>query len=163
MNTNTHFWSFLAQLFLKWEMLQTKVAENIKTHVLCSVTFLRKLCPLWDNMEKYCRAGQATDGNMVHAHYMLDTQGYKHTPITCIFFSFLLQQWLRERPSILRYKYIACTFLLLRTIILLCSLLLPPELPSNTDSVKYTYTAVSSLDDTASKEGMITEWGIISV
>ena len=30
-------------------------------------------CPLRDNVEKYCRAGQATDGNMAHAYCMLDT------------------------------------------------------------------------------------------
>jgi hypothetical protein len=28
-------------------------------------------------VEKYSGAGQATDGTMAHAHYMLDTQGYK--------------------------------------------------------------------------------------
>jgi len=28
---------------------------------------------LWDNMDKYCRAGQTTDNNMAHAHCMLDT------------------------------------------------------------------------------------------
>jgi hypothetical protein len=30
-------------------------------------------------MEKYSRAGQATDANMAHAHCMLDSEGYKHT------------------------------------------------------------------------------------
>jgi len=54
-------------------MLQTKVVEKIKTHILCSVTFFRKSCRLWDNVENVCRAGQGTDGNMAHAHYMLDT------------------------------------------------------------------------------------------
>jgi hypothetical protein len=39
-----------------------------KTCILCSVTFFfRKSCHLWDNVEKYCRVGQATDDNMVHA------------------------------------------------------------------------------------------------
>jgi len=28
---------------------------------------------------KYCRAGQATDGNMAHAHCTLNNQGYTHT------------------------------------------------------------------------------------
>jgi len=28
---------------------------------------------LWDKVEKYCSAGQATDDNMAHAHCMLDT------------------------------------------------------------------------------------------
>jgi len=35
--------------------------------------FFRKSCSLWDNVGKYCRAGQATDDNMAHAHCMLDT------------------------------------------------------------------------------------------
>jgi hypothetical protein len=34
------FWSYLAHLFLVWEMFQTKVVEKIKTHIMCSVTFL---------------------------------------------------------------------------------------------------------------------------
>jgi len=34
-------------------------------------------------MEKYYRAGQATDNNMAHVHYMLDTYGYKHTLSIC--------------------------------------------------------------------------------
>jgi len=42
-----------------------KVAETIKTHILCSVTFLRKSYRLWDNVEKYSRVGQATDSSMI--------------------------------------------------------------------------------------------------
>ena len=30
-------------------------------------------------MEKYCRARQATDDSMVHAHCMLNIQGFKHS------------------------------------------------------------------------------------
>jgi len=30
----------VVHFFLKWEMFQTKVVEGIKTHILCSVTFL---------------------------------------------------------------------------------------------------------------------------
>jgi hypothetical protein len=44
-----------------------------KTHILCSVTFFRKSCRLWDKVEKLCTAGQATDYNMAHAHFMLAT------------------------------------------------------------------------------------------
>ena len=40
-------------------MFQTKVAQQIKIHILCSVFFF-KSCRLWDNVEKYCRAGQVT-------------------------------------------------------------------------------------------------------
>ena len=52
MKTFIHFWWYLAQFFLEWEMFQTKVVEKIKTHILCPVTFFRKSCRLWDNLEK---------------------------------------------------------------------------------------------------------------
>jgi hypothetical protein len=32
---------------------------------------------------KYCRAGRATDDNMAHGHYMMDTEGYRHTLRIC--------------------------------------------------------------------------------
>jgi len=87
------FISYHAQLFLEWEMFQAKVVEKIKTHILCSVTFTRKLRRLWDiniylftaigllpgvsgyftckqNMKlemwkKYGRDGQATTDNII--------------------------------------------------------------------------------------------------
>jgi len=55
------------------KMFQTKFIEEIEVHVLCSGMFSRKSCRLWDNIEKYCIVGQATDNNMAPAHYMLDT------------------------------------------------------------------------------------------
>ena len=76
--TNTQFWSYLAYIFAQWEMFQTKFVEKIKTHILSSVTFFRKSYRLWGNVEKYSRAGQATDDNMAHAHCMLDNKGYKN-------------------------------------------------------------------------------------
>jgi hypothetical protein len=45
--------------------------ENKNTHFMFS-DFFRKSCRLWDNVEKYCRAGQATQDNMAHAHCILD-------------------------------------------------------------------------------------------
>jgi hypothetical protein len=73
MMTNMHIWPHLAQSFLEWEMFQTKVVEKIKTHILCSVTFFLNSYRLWDKMEKYGTAGQATDDNMAHAYCMLDS------------------------------------------------------------------------------------------
>ena len=35
--------------------------------------FFEKSSRLSDNVEKYCRVGQATDDNMAHAHCILDT------------------------------------------------------------------------------------------
>jgi len=56
-------------------MFQTKVAEKIKTQILGSITFsfCRKSGRLQDNVEKFCRAGQAAYDNMARAHCMLDT------------------------------------------------------------------------------------------
>jgi hypothetical protein len=31
MKTNTYSWSYLAELFLEWEMFQAEVVEKIKT------------------------------------------------------------------------------------------------------------------------------------
>jgi hypothetical protein len=39
MKSTTHFRSYLAQYFLEREMFQTKVVEEMKTHILCSMTF----------------------------------------------------------------------------------------------------------------------------
>jgi hypothetical protein len=41
MKTDIHLLSYLAQFFLYWKMFRiTTVLEAIKTHILCSVTFL---------------------------------------------------------------------------------------------------------------------------
>jgi len=48
-----------------------KVFENIKIY-LCCITYFRKSSSLWDNVENFSRAGQATDDNMAHAHCMPD-------------------------------------------------------------------------------------------
>ena len=54
-------------------MFQTELLEKIKTRFLSSITFFRKSYPLWDNVEKYGCAGQATTDNMAHAYCMMDT------------------------------------------------------------------------------------------
>jgi hypothetical protein len=46
--------------------------ENQNTRFMFKNFFFRKSCRLWDNIEKYCIAGQAKDDNMAHAHCMLD-------------------------------------------------------------------------------------------
>jgi hypothetical protein len=51
----------------------TSCKGNQNTHFVFSNFFSRKSYLLWYNMENYCRTGQATDDNMVHADSMLDT------------------------------------------------------------------------------------------
>jgi hypothetical protein len=60
-----HLWQYLAQLFLELELFQTKVVESIKTHILSAKTFSRKSCRLWGNVEKYVKAGQATEDKVI--------------------------------------------------------------------------------------------------
>ena len=56
-------------------MFPTKVVEKIKTHIVCPITFPENPAIYEITRKKYCRAGQATDDNMAHAHCMLDTLG----------------------------------------------------------------------------------------
>ena len=68
--------------------------------------FFRKSFRLWD-VEKYGRAGQATD-DMVHAHCMLDTEGYKHT-LRIILIAFPLHLVSRKRLTVtLHAQYLSC-------------------------------------------------------
>jgi len=69
--------SRVAQFCLESEVFKTKFIEKIETNNLCSTAvcvqqLFRKSCRLCDNFGKYCRAGEATDDNMEHAHCMLD-------------------------------------------------------------------------------------------
>jgi hypothetical protein len=56
---------YLAEFFLQWELFQTNVVEEIKTHSLCLVTSFRKSYCLPD-VKKYGRASK------VHALCVLD-------------------------------------------------------------------------------------------
>ena len=66
--TCVHSWWYLAKSVLEWEMFQTKLVKEIKTHILWSITYLQKSSRLWDNVEKYGRAKQTTNDNVAHAH-----------------------------------------------------------------------------------------------
>ena len=107
-------------------------------HTLCSVTFFRKSCRLWDKVEEYGGAREPVDGNMA-ASRMLDKKGltrasklprpcnhthaptharkhthtHTHTDQYVILTAFPQQQWFSERASLLRYTYIACLVLVL--------------------------------------------------
>lgn len=80
--------------------------ENQNVHFMCSNSPQPEMCHLWDNVELYCSARQATDGTVAHMHCMLDTKGCKHTLILCDT-AFPLQHWLHECASLLLYTYIA--------------------------------------------------------
>ena len=83
MKTNLHFWSYLAQFFLEWEMFLTKVVDKSKHTFYDQKLFSPKIVPLWDNVEMYYTAGQGTGDNMAHSHCILGTWGYQHILRTC--------------------------------------------------------------------------------
>jgi len=51
---------FLWQTVIQKLGFDGKVVEEIKTHILRSITLSRKFCRLWDNMEKYGGGRHAT-------------------------------------------------------------------------------------------------------
>jgi hypothetical protein len=117
MKTYVHLW-YLAEFFLEWEIFQTKAVEKIKT-ILRLITFFRKSCRLWDNVEKYGRARQATGDNIIRRMRFACwiTKATDTHSEYVILIAFPRQQWLRERASILRYTYIACLVSLLSLLI----------------------------------------------
>jgi hypothetical protein len=90
-----------------------KSLKKIKTHILgLIILFFRKSCRLWDNVEKYGKAGQATDDNMIlcmgFACRITKARIQKHSRDTLILISCLQQKSLKERASMLYSTYIAC-------------------------------------------------------
>jgi len=50
-----------------------KIIDKIKTHILwLNNGFFRKSWRLWDNVEKYDRAGQATGDSVTHSNCLLN-------------------------------------------------------------------------------------------
>ena len=56
--TYVHLWSYVGQLSLEWE--KKKVVDDIKTNILCSITFIfRKSRPLWNYVENTVEPGRS--------------------------------------------------------------------------------------------------------
>ena len=71
--TFSHLWQYVAEFFLERKVFQTKVKEKIQTHILCSITFFRKSCPLCDNVEKYGAAREVADDKEICNAYCFST------------------------------------------------------------------------------------------
>jgi len=97
---NIHFSSYLSKFFLEWKMFQTKVVEEIKTHILLPITFFNNRAVYeirWKNNVQRCRpyGGWIIKVTNTHSQYVILT-------------AFPLQQWLQGRVSMLLYTYIVC-------------------------------------------------------
>jgi hypothetical protein len=117
----------------KDEMFQIKFVEKIKIHNLCSVTFFRKSCRLWDNVKKitWSQRTQIMWGLRVAywiskltraqarlppcAHTQTHPDSDTRTQQNVLLIDLPQQQWLRESASLLRYTYIACIVVVLET------------------------------------------------
>jgi len=89
---------------LRMRNASDKIIEKMKTHILCSVTFSPKLYSLWDNLEKYDTARQATDNKIMwsgHFACWISKASNTHSKFT----AFTWQWWLCA--LLLHYMYIA--------------------------------------------------------
>ena len=82
----------------------------IKTHIFMFSIFSRKFCPLWDNVEEYGRVRKLTGDNIIRRMHFANSINKDKTPHSeyLVLISFPRQQWLRQRPTMLRCIYIAC-------------------------------------------------------
>jgi hypothetical protein len=108
MQTNIHFKSYLSGFLLEREMLQTNVVVEIKTHISCSVTFFRKSCRLWCNVENTEQSDRPIKTIMCIriaccVPKSIHTHTHTHTEHVIVI-AFPLQQLLHERASMLRYN-----------------------------------------------------------
>ena len=85
--------------------------DNQNINFSFNIFSFRKSCHLWDNVEKHCKAGQATDDNMAqHMACWITKATNTHSEyVTRV--AILQQQQSRECTSMLRYTYIARLFI----------------------------------------------------
>jgi hypothetical protein len=101
------------KFFSEWEMFYKNVAKKIKTHIFCSITFFRKSCRLWDNVEKFSTATKAIDDNITQCMRLtcrITEAADTHSEYV-INIPLPRQQRLSERASVLRYTNIASVVL----------------------------------------------------
>jgi len=74
------------QLFLEWEMFQSKFVEKIKTQILCSITPAppgsenRTICKkMWKNMVQSDNRAWKSNAALKNAIWMPDNKGKKNT------------------------------------------------------------------------------------
>jgi hypothetical protein len=82
--------------------------ENRNRHFVFESVFI-KSCRLWNDVEKYCRADQATDDNTAHAYCMLVIWCYKCTVIICNTLFFHCNNcWTKAPEWMLHVHYLSC-------------------------------------------------------
>ena len=89
-------------------MFRTKVAQEIKTHILCSVSFFLSKNHAFNEV-KWKNVVQPARPQMKIWRIHISRWVPKATNTQYVLLiAFPLQQWLHERASMLRYTYAAC-------------------------------------------------------
>jgi len=115
MTTIRHFWTHLTQFFLKCEMFQTNVLEEIKTHILCSVTFFvfenRAVYEImWQNIVEW-GSPQMAIWRLRIARWITEANTHSQSVILT---AVPLQQWLQGYYYVIRALPVLLNILLLR-------------------------------------------------
>jgi hypothetical protein len=105
--TNRHFWLYLAQFFLEWEVFQTKVLEEIKTHILNSITIFFLNRDVYEIMWKHTVEPGRAQMTIWRMRISYCITKATDTLTNVLVTAFPLQQCLHERASMLGYTYIA--------------------------------------------------------
>jgi hypothetical protein len=63
MKTYAHLSQIITEFFLEWG-ISDKICRANQKHFYIEQLLSRKSCRLWDNVDKYCSAGQATTDNL---------------------------------------------------------------------------------------------------
>ena len=103
-------WSYLSDVFLKWEILLTKVIEKIKTHILLSITFpeFRAACEImWKNMVQLARPQMTIKYSACawHVRWIKATDTLTALRNTACFSTVKMVTWTRHGITL---YYIAC-------------------------------------------------------
>jgi hypothetical protein len=92
-------------------MFQRKFVEKIKTHILCSVTFLFENGALYNTNWKNLSDPERPQMTIRHMRIACCITKATNTHSEyVIIIAFPPQQWLHERASMLRHTYTACPF-----------------------------------------------------
>ena len=91
-------------ILLEWEIFLDKICRQNWNSSSVSITFFPwKSCRLWDNVEKFSTAGEATDDDIkrrMRVSHRIAKATYAHSECV-ILLPFWRQQWFRERVPML--------------------------------------------------------------
>ena len=98
----------LTHFFFEWQMFQTKVVENIKTHILCSITFFKNCLVYAITWKQFVEPGRPQITTW-HTHIACWIPKATNTLSEYVIVTdFALQKWLHKHTSVLHYTYTAC-------------------------------------------------------